>query len=437
LPVRVQAPAAWPIAAGSRILPLIVDHSWLLLVLAMGYPVIDYLLRPRSVTPGSAAAAGVPTTGGLAGTWDEILLAAGLFLILLRLVYRGPQTYRYTSLDIPILVYAGVFVFLFLIRSPETAVGLEGVRVYIEYVIWFFVAAQLCDRQRQVEILTLVLVGLTTLIALYGIAQYVIGVEVPATWIDQAEAGVRTRVFSILTSPNVLGSILTMVLPLSMAGLLTASRLRARAAFAAAAATMALCLVFTFSRGAWLACFAAFLAFSLLYESRLLLALTAAVLGAPVLFPEVVARLAYLFSPEYIASSVRAGRLARWQLALEHLKLHPLAGEGFGRFGGAVATRAIPGSFYVDNFYLKTAAEGGLIALGTLLWVFALAIRAGYRAVISAATPRSRALAAAVLSGLLGVLVHNAVENIFEVPMMATLFWSLLGLLVVLPGLPE
>ncbi|MGQ9497471.1 MAG: O-antigen ligase family protein [Desulfotomaculales bacterium] len=422
---RLRLPAFRPAADASRALPFIAARAWLLLVAVMGYAVIDFALRSG------------PPAGGAAGFWDEMLLAAGLALLLARLACRGPRTYRYTELDIPILVYTGVFTFLFLVRSPETAVGLEGVRVYVQYVLWYFLAAQLCDRRGQAQVLAAVLVGITTLIAVYGIAQYVLGVEVPATWVDQAEAGVRTRVFSIVGSPNVLGSLLTMVLPLGLAGLLTASGPRTRAAYGAASAVMALCLLFTLSRGAWLACFAALLAFGLLYELRVLLALGAAALGVPVLFPDAVARVTYLFSSAYLASSVQAGRLARWQMAVERIKAHPLAGEGFGRFGGAVATRAIPGSFYVDNFYLKTAAEGGLIALGTLLWLFVTAVRAGYRAVIEAGTPQTRALAAAILGGLLGVLLHNAVENIFEVPMMATLFWTLLGLLVVLPRLPE
>lgn len=429
LPAQTQVRAGRPVIGASRILPWMVNHTWLLLLGVMGYPVIDFVLRPKDVT-GSI-------TGGLAGLWDEALLAAGIALLLLRLAYRGTHTYHYTSLEIPILLYVAVFLFLFFVRSPETAVGIEGVRVYIQYVFWFFIAAQLCGRRREIQLLTTALVGITALIALHGIGQYVVGVEVPATWIDQAEAGVRTRVFSIVGSPNVLGSLLTLVMPLGLAGMLTAPRRRARVAFGLACLLMGLCLLFTFSRGAWLACFAALLIFSLLCEPRLLVALGAAAAGVPVLLPDAAARLAYLFSPAYLASSVRAGRLARWQAALEKLQAHPLVGEGFGRFGGAVATRAIPGSFYVDNFYLKTAAEGGLLGLGTLLWLFITAARAGYRAVLQTHTPPSRFLAAAILSGLLGVLLHNAVENIFEVPMMVTLFWSLLGLLVVLPRLPE
>jgi uncharacterized membrane protein YuzA (DUF378 family) len=36
------------------------------------------------------------------------------------------------------------------------------------------------------------------------------------------------------------------------------------------------------------------------------------------------------------------------------------------------------------------------------------------------------------LAGLVGILAHNMVENVFEVPMMSTYFWFFLGLVVAL-----
>ena len=54
----------------------------------------------------------------------------------------------------------------------------------------------------------------TGVMAMHGVFQYIIGVEMPAGWVDQNEAGVRTRVFSILTSPNVFGSLLTLATPI-------------------------------------------------------------------------------------------------------------------------------------------------------------------------------------------------------------------------------
>ncbi|MEW6192752.1 MAG: O-antigen ligase family protein [Bacillota bacterium] len=410
--------------AGSSLLRTIVKNAWLLLFPLGAYPLIDYALRRGEIQ------------GGLAGTWDELLLLAGLVLVAVRIAYRGLGTYRYTELEVPLFVYFGVFLFLFLIRSPETAVGIEGVRVYLEYIFWFFVGTGLLDTGRQARVFLAWFVFVCTVVALYGIGQYIAGVPVPSTWLDQAEAGVRTRAFSVIGSPNVLGSLLALCLPLSIAGFYTAGCWRRRAGYALAAAAMALCLVFTFSRGAWLAVFLGLVLFALISKPGLLWALGAAVLLAPVASPGITGRLLYLFSFSYLASSYRSGRIARWQAALERLSLHPLAGEGFGRFGGAVATRAIPGSFYVDNFYLKTAAEGGLIGLATFLWVIFAAWRAGYRAVRAAAQPASKMFAAACLGGLTAVLLHNFVENIFETPLMSTLFWLLLGVLVALPHLP-
>ncbi|MEW5762963.1 MAG: O-antigen ligase family protein [Bacillota bacterium] len=425
LPVRVQAPAAWPIAAGSRILPLIVDHSWLLLVLAMGYPVIDYALRSS------------PFSGVIANFWDEILLATCMALLAIRLLYRGFQNYRLTQLDIPICIYFGVFAFLFLVRSPDTTVGIEGLRLYVQYAFWYFATTQLCDRRKQAVLLLILFVAFATVVASYGIWQYIVGVEVPSRWVDEAEIGIHTRAFSVTINPNVLGSFLTLAIPLCIAFLLTSRRLSLRLLYLGALGTLLLCLLLTFSRGSWLVCLLSLFTFALLCEPRILAGVGILVLAAPRVVPEVYSRFVYLLSPAYIASSSRGGRLAYWQEALTKVKSHPLVGEGLGRFGGPAAIKANLSIAHVDNYYLKTAAEGGLIGLGVLIWLLLLAIRTGYQAVARAATPHSRSICAAILSGLVAVIFHNVIENMLDFPMMATLFWSLLGLLVVLPGLPE
>lgn len=41
----------------------------------------------------------------------------------------------------------------------------------------------------------MVFVIVTGIMALHGVFQYIVGVEMPAGWVDQNEAGVRTRVF--------------------------------------------------------------------------------------------------------------------------------------------------------------------------------------------------------------------------------------------------
>ncbi|MFZ5648385.1 MAG: O-antigen ligase family protein [Bacillota bacterium] len=384
------------------------------------YPVVDYLMR--KVAPGF-----------LSGSWDELLL---LFLVSawpVQMALRGKINYNHTGLDIPIIIYIGISLFLFFMRSPNTSLALEGLRVYLEYLLWFFVGSNLLVNHRQFSALMKGIVAVAVMVSAVGVIQYVLGVEMPAHWVDQAEEGIKTRVFSIVTSPNVLGSLLLIFIPVTLGHLLTSSGRAKRFIYAAALCLMLACMVFTYSRGAWLALAGSMAILSLMYNPRLIVALGAGSLAAVQLAPGIGARLSYMFSSAYIASSQKAGRLALWQKGLDKLLQDPLFGSGFGTYGGAVAARRIPGSVYTDNFYLKTAVESGLIGLLALLWLLAGAFRCGYTAYRKLTDSYSRTMAAALITGLLGVALHNSVENIFEVPMMATYFWFLFGVLLSLP----
>lgn len=394
-----------------------------LLWLVFSYIIVDYALR-RS-----------PGTAFLAGNWDELLLVFAFLAWPVQMALRGRLTYRLTPLDIPILLYLAVAVFLFLARSPQIGVAIEGIRVYVEYIFWFFVAGNLLLNKRQARALVNGLVALGTLVAIHGVYQYIIGVQIPTTWLDATESGVRTRVFSIVGSPNVLGSFLVLVIPITVSQVLSVRGRPQKYFYVLCLAPMVLSLIFTYSRGAWLAMFGAFVIYGLIYNWRILLALGAAAYAAPKLIPGISSRIAYMLSPAYLLSSARAGRVARWNMAMDKVKNHPLTGEGFGRFGGAVAARHIPSSIYVDNFYLKTAAESGIIGLAALVWLFVNGVRCALNSYRRLTDPYLKGLAGGLIAGLLGVLLHNGVENIFEVPMMSTYFWLLLGMTAALPHL--
>lgn len=394
-----------------------------LLWVVFSYALVDYVLR------------NTPDLAFLAGGWDELLLLLIAVAWPVQMALRGRLTYRLTPLDLPILLYLAVACFLFLVRSPQNSIAIEGLRVYVEYILWFFVATNLLLNKRQARALVNWLVLLGTLVALHGVYQYIIGVEIPPTWLDATEGGVRTRVFSILTSPNVLGSFLVLVIPITVSQLLSAQNRLLRYYYLFCLAPMALSLVFTYSRGAWLAMAGAFVIYGLIYNWRILLGLAAVVYTAPKLIPGISSRIGYMLSPAYLLNSARAGRVARWNTAIDKMRADPLFGEGFGRYGGAVAARYIPSSNYVDNFYLKTAAESGLIGLAALVWLLVSGVRCALNSYRRLTDPYLKGLAGGLITGLIGVLLHNGVENIFEVPMMTSYFWLLLGMTAVLPHL--
>lgn len=419
---RVRRVLQSPPFAASVALRLARDRGGTTMVLwpLVAYVILDYALR-RS-----------PLLGSFSAAWDELLLLVALATWLGKSLWHGRICWRPTLLTVPVLVYAALMIFIWGLRSPDTGVAVEGVRVYLQYILWFFVALNLVDRPGQIRVLSAGLVAVAALLAAHGLYQYVTGAPMPTHWVDVAEQSPRTRAYSLLNSPNLLGSLLVLTIPQALGHLLASQTRLRRWVLAGLLAVMLAGLVVTFSRGAWFATCLALMLFGLLTRPLILLPLTAAGMTLPLIFPSVRARLTYLFSPAYLASSQRAGRLARWETALEKISASPLLGEGPGRFGGAVAARHIPGSFYVDNFYLKTAVETGLLGLAAYLWLFSCLLRGGM-AISRSLEPASRLLAAGFLSGLVGVLGHNLVENIFEAPAMASYFWLTVGLLFALP----
>lgn len=393
--------------------------------LVISYPVIDYLMRS------------LPALGPLSGIWDELLLLFIIFSWPIQAAIQGRPAYRYSSLDLPILIFAGITIFLFFMRSPNVFLAAEGARVYLEYILWFFIGSNLILNRHQFNALMTGITAVAALIAAVGIMQYIIGVQMPSSWVDQAETTIKTRVFSIVTSPNVLGSLLLFFIPITTAQLLTAKKRHSRIIYLAILAAELACMALTFSRGAWLALVGSAAVFSLMYNPLLLILMAAGAIAAVKLVPGIGARISYLFSSAYLASSSKGGRIALWQMGLDKLKQDPLFGTGFGSFGGAVAARKVPGSTYVDNFYLKTAVESGLIGLLAFLWILFSTFRCGYSAYKKIQDSHLKTMATAIIAGLLGVALHNAVENIFEVPMMATYFWFMAGVLISLPRIDD
>lgn len=118
----------------------------------------------------------------------------------------------------------------------------------------------------------------------------------------------------------------------------------------------------------------------------------------------------------------------RYQHALELFQENPLIGRGLGRFGGAVATHYELTPFYVDSYYLKTLVEMGLAGLAYLFFLWANALYKIIRIMESQRCRQSMLLLAGITIGLIAVLLQNAVENVFEVPMMLAYFWGFVAL---------
>ena len=392
--------------------------SFLILTGFLTFPVIDYIFRSITVIPIISA------------LWHNVLLMFGLVLVGMRLLFGNPA--RSTVLSKAILALVLVGIGYLTLDLSTLSINFEGFRAIFQYMFVFFVAFYLNDRPENTKSLITWAVVISTLMAVYGIYQWVFKVPMPGHWIDSAET-VRTRAWSITTSPNALGSHMAMMASLAVGLFMEEKMSLKKWLWLGAAGLMALCLIFTYSRGAWMAFAGAIAIIGVLYDRRILIVGVIAAVIAVLFVPPVTDRITYLFSSEYIAKSSASGRISRWFAAYDQMRNSPLFGSGLGHFGGAVASRRNLSNIYVDNYYLKSLAEMGLMGFTLFIWLILKTLRQGYRAMQPLASPRLRFIAAGILGGLLVIAVHNLVENIFEIPYLNIYFWLMAGLLMALP----
>ena len=411
------------ITAGAIVLT---DYTIGLYILC-AYSVIDYVLR--SFVP------------AFAGMWDEAYFMGLVLLCLWKwsVHNRDCRGMVYSPMDIPIFGFLSVMGFIYLVNSPDPKISLEGLRVVVQYILWYYVVIRLVKNKDRAVKISMFFAAIVGLMALHGIYQFIIGVEMPAGWVDRNEAGVRTRVYSILTSPNIFGSLLTLGAPISLGIAFGAKNIYKRIIFGCTALAMMGSLLFTFSRGAWIGFAVAFAVYVLIKDVRLLAPGVIAAILVILLVPSVGNRITYMLSPEYIESSMRGGRLVRWLTGARIMSFFPTFGVGLGHFGGAVAmnhglSTLLDGeyteTFYMDNYYLKTAVETGIVGVAAMLGLMYGVIINSLRTVSAASDKRTKELSAGITAGLTGVIVHNFVENVFEVPLMCTVFWLFVGIIM-------
>ena len=173
--------------------------------------------------------------------WDELAMLACFGVWFYKwLRHRQEKPLRKTPLDISLILFFGVGLVLLFAAAPNLTIGIEGLRVVIQYMLWFFVVTQLLRSPEGAKRLMNILVLSGFLVALYGVYQFAIAVNVPAHWTDLKEGYVRTRVFSIFTTPNMLAGYLTLLIPIAV-GLFMGDKSKPRKVYyAGAAATMRL-----------------------------------------------------------------------------------------------------------------------------------------------------------------------------------------------------
>jgi hypothetical protein len=200
---------------------------------------------------------------GPVGTyWKEALLGFLVLLWILRCLRDRRILLSNSPLDWVVALYLGLLLLRFVLdRSGWT--GAWGLYVSVMYLpLFWLVPAVLRIAPGRARLLVALLVAVGSLIALGGLAEFLLDVALwPSDEMTQRQGfpdvyiyGTHLRrVYFTLDSPTALANFLAMLLPLALSLLSLAGRKWTRIAAGTAVALMAACIVVTFSRGIWVA----------------------------------------------------------------------------------------------------------------------------------------------------------------------------------------
>lgn len=415
---KVQEEPKSPILENSKLYNSVrkISIRSILIGLTIGYIFVDFIIRKI----------GLPAIIG--SIWDEVLLLIlFMYVISIRIKSNGNISYNFTPMGLPLAIYFILGITHVMMVAPNKSIAIEGFRAVFQQVLWYFPMAQLIQKPEDTEKVVNSMIGMGLFLGLHSAYQYIAKVPMPGNWVDVTE-NVRTRAFSIVGSPNILGALFVLFLPMAISMVITSEDKKSKNFYLISILFMLLGLLFTLSRGAWLAFAFAIFIFIIIYNPKLIMPFI--FLGGVFILSggAMSQRLLFMLSPSYMAKSSKAGRLYRWSVGIEKWKRNKFLGLGLGRFGGAVAINNQLAPFYLDNYYLKTLTEMGIYGILGLAFVIIAFIIFSTR-IIKAQRDDKKILAIGLFSGAMGVLAQNFVENIFEVPAMAIYVWIVMALI--------
>jgi len=165
------------------------------------------------------------------------------------------------------------------------------------------------------------------------------------------------------------------------------------------------CLLFSFSRGGYVAFLVGLIFLGLFKERKLLVLVLALLIGWQTLVPNAVReRIAMTVDESGKLESSSQTRITLWEDAYEMFRQNPLFGTGFETY--RYMHRVGP---YNDthNMYMKVLVETGLIGLVLFLWLFLAVFRLGFGLFRSGQDPFLASVALGFTAMVVGAFVVN------------------------------
>ena len=359
------------------------------------------------------------------------LTAVAFCSLALNLVRDRTRQLAWSPINRYVILYAAVYLAGTLF-SISLKASLNSGLLSVAFILFAVVLFNGVETRGQLDALLTAVVLAAAAVSCLGIVQYIFrwGYQSEA-WVDSDMfSTIQFRVSSTLKNPNMLGQYLILMVPLGGAKLLTARSWKARALWFGCCGALCLCMLLTFSRGAWLGLLFAGAAFFVLLNPRLMLLFPVALVGLYfVLPPSVIERFTSIGN---LSDASTSYRVYIWMGTLAMLKDYWLCGIGPGTeafnmvypaysYNGIIAPHS-------HNLFLQIVSDAGVAALGVFILLLFVFFRMMCAALHREKDWTSRLLQIAVTAGVFGFMVQAMTDYSFYNYLVLFVFWTYLAL---------
>ena len=342
----------------------------------------------------------------------------------------GRRLWRFHLIDFSVFGFLAFLVFGGIVTVDGSS--LPKMLLMMCFMGMYFVIKNIINSPAMVKRCLYALVISSAVVSVYGIYQNYFG-ALSTKWQDmEMFFEIKGRVVSMFDNPNVLGEFLILIFPITLA-LMATSKLSYERFFLFAIAMMSCwCLVFTWSRGAWIGCMIATVLF-LCISSKYFF--TAGLLSLPWVGAFVWLKRDSLILTRLTSfgDSSTSYRLGIWKGVLRMLEDVGLFGIGIGeeafkKIYPMYALTGIEAAPHAHNLYLQIAVEMGVFALIAFLIFIFLFAQFSFSFCKSAMNRSNKLLSLGIFCGVLALLIQGMTDYVWYNYRVFLLFWMIVGL---------
>lgn len=361
------------------------------------------------------------------------LVIVTAFSLFLKAV-RRKRLIKFSPIDLTVAAFT-----LFLISggvvSLDIASSVPKMLVFICFISMYFIIKNIIRSDKLAFSCVRSLTASAAIVSLIGLFQYFFG-SVSTIWQDaEMFADIRGRAVSTLGNPNVLGEYLILVIPVIFAMFAISKNARDKFRYFVSFMLCCACLIFTWSRGAWLGFIAAVLIFIVLSSHKVfacfLLSVPALCLVASFFIDTSVIN--RLLSVGNTADSSTLYRFNIWKGTLSMLSDTWLYGIGIGTevFSSVYPRYSLSGTEvapHSHSLYLQIISEMGVFALAIFLLFCITFICMILSALKNSSVKKNKTVLVGFLCGVCAFLVQGATDYVWYNYRIFLLFWAMIGL---------